>query len=117
MGKWLRWTSEDDELFREVFGEPGGPKKLAEEFGISLPAVWFHAHCLGLRRGRRVTRQESFVEAPPPRPDLLKTMVCPGRNGHGCGARLRTEMVPSGYGYIAPGEMDLVCVAGHRFRL
>ena len=60
--------------------------------------------------------KDKIKDPPPARTDLLESRKCPG-NGKGCGYLLWKEMVPSGYGYIAPGEVDLVCVAGHRFRL
>jgi len=113
-----RWTEEEDELVRELFLRPGGIAEIMEATGRTPKAIRFRASRLGFRgpNNQRYVMKEKFKDPPPGRTDLLKSMRCPG-NGKGCGYLLRKEMVPSGYGYIAPGKFDLVCVAGHRFRL
>ena len=112
-----RWSAEDDERVRELYRQPGGPREIEEETGRTLKAVHYRAYRLGLTEGGKKLRGgRKFQDPPPARMDLLESMKCPG-NGKGCGHLLWKEMVPSGYGYIAPGKFDLVCVAGHRFRL
>jgi hypothetical protein len=113
-----RWSEKEDELVRELFLRPGGIAETMEATGRTHKAIRFRASRLGFRgpNNQRYVMRDKFKNPPPARPDLLESMKCPG-NGRGCGNLLRREMVPSGYGYIAPGEFDLVCVAGHRFRL
>jgi len=103
-------------MVRDLYREYGGPGKLVEATGRTLRAVHYRAYRLGLTNGRKKAKAGRKFREAPARTDLLESMRCPGI-GRGCGNLLRKEMVPSGYGYIAPGEFDLVCVAGHRFRL
>jgi len=100
----------------ELYSQPDGPEQLARLTGRTLGAIVFRAHVLRQNRRMYLRNPRYLVETPPPRAELLESLQCPGLNGHGCGNRLWGELVPSGYGYIAPGELDLVCVAGHRFR-
>lgn len=115
-----RWTEEEDQLLRELHCQRGGLEEVAETTGRTIGAIRYRGYVLGLRgpNQRYVTKvkKEGFQDPSPARTDLLESMKCPG-NDRGCGYLLRREMVPSGYGYIAPGKFDLVCVAGHRFRL
>ena len=73
----------------------------------------FRASRLRARRDEAKIYRDNrfFKDAPPARTDLAASRVCPR-----CESLLREEPVPSGYGYLAPGEVDLVCIAGHRFR-
>ena len=115
---FVRWTDDEDELVRELFLQPGGLEEIAAVTGRTPQAIRFRAYRFGFRgpNNQRYVMKEKFKDPPPARTDLLESMKCPG-NGKGCGNRLWEEMVPSGYGYLAPGKFDLVCVAGHRFRL
>jgi hypothetical protein len=105
-------------LLRDLYAEPGGPLEISSRVGRSLASVGQRAQILGVRRDETKNYRHArfYKDAPAPRAELLASLECPGLNGHGCGNRLWRELVPSGYGYIAPGELDLVCVAGHRFR-
>jgi len=114
--EWRRWTEEDDRLMTDLFRLPGGIEEICRRTGRNAGAVWFRARVLHLSRRRCRRKPRYFAPTPPARADLLNSRVCPGLNGRGCGNRLRAEMVPSVYGYVAPGEYDLVCLAGHRFR-
>jgi hypothetical protein len=114
--QWREWTPDEDRLMLELYCQPEGPEEIARRTGRTMAAVVFRAHVLRQNR-RRYRRNPRFMaETPAPRGELLESLKCPGLNGHGCGNRLWEELVPSGCGYIAPGEIDLVCVAGHRFR-
>lgn len=114
-----RWEPDEDDLIRELFHKPGGKETIAEETGRTMAAIRLRASNLGITHGPRKVRalKQTYAEPRPARQDLLQTLRCPGINGHGCGNRLWMERVPSAYGYIVPGAFDLICLAGHRFRL
>jgi len=109
------WTEDEKELVRAHYLEPDGVEHLVRVLDMPKHNIIATANKMGLHRiGRRTMRSECYRRPQAPRMDLLVGRICPGRSGP-CGKRLRDEIVPHQSGYIAPGLLDLVCEAGHRF--
>lgn len=102
-------------MLREHYLDPDGIEYLIQVLDMPKHNITVTANKMGLHRiGGRKLQSERYRRPPAPQADLLVTRICPGRSGP-CGKKLRDEVVPHQSGYIAPGLLDLVCEAGHRF--
>jgi len=116
------WTSEETEILREHYLEPGGPRIVREMTGRQSSVVSFWACRLGLYRRRSQVKssehRDRHQERPQPLPLAeLQTGKCPGNGNGPCGKILRLEHVHAAEGYCVVEVFDLVYEAGHRFPL
>lgn len=103
-------------LVRKYYLRRGGMEHLLETLDMQRNHIVVMANHLGLKwkGGGKRNHEEVYGKPPEPRADLEAGGACPGRSAV-CGKLLRPEIVPHQSGYIAPGLLDLVCEAGHRF--
>jgi hypothetical protein len=103
-------------LVRKYYLRRGGLEYLVEILDLKRNRIVVYANHLGLkwRGGGKKHHKDVYRKAPEPRAELLTTRICPGKSAP-CGKNLRPEIVPHQSGFIAPGLLDLVCEAGHRF--